>query len=529
MAQSIEVRNGFLPAKSYLLWLIHMTEAVLQTRGKPRVCVDYDRLLADPARELGRISSALALPAPETNPEALRAYAEDFLADEHRNSHFEAQDVELDADLSLLARRAYSLLDGWARDKEFPSSSQLQRAFLQISERLQELAPVFAHVADLDSRVKELEPWAKIGETSAEELERRARLLQERDAELGNLRGELEQQREVLEIWEVDLASARSELGATRAGLSAAQSEAGSFQTELEAHQQEITGLQENLRSETADKSGIVIAHEAELRRIGEEHNRETGRREAQRLELEDSLRVQLSEVEAEKGRLEVEVTVQRHEIETRRAEIETRRHEIETHRLEIETHRNEMIDWLHGQTTASASRLLDACQILRVSTTWKWVSRIQRAAARIRLRNWSDGSLHLYQLINELHTQSQRNYIVAASLSEIAIDIRRVLDQVVDGRIFRTLRRVISLGYRLRFKSMTAGPVELLHSHVREIAFFLAELSHAPFESGVAPPLADEVVVGRCVDVIIPVHGAREQTLRCIESVLRSTNQTPF
>ena len=61
VARSLQRRNGLDPATSHLLWLLHMTEAVEATRGKPLVCVDYDQLLGDPRRELNRLGSGLAL------------------------------------------------------------------------------------------------------------------------------------------------------------------------------------------------------------------------------------------------------------------------------------------------------------------------------------------------------------------------------------------------------------------------------------------------------------------------------------
>jgi hypothetical protein len=45
VARSLETRSGFAPAKSYLLWLRHMLDAVADTRDVPRCVVSCDALL----------------------------------------------------------------------------------------------------------------------------------------------------------------------------------------------------------------------------------------------------------------------------------------------------------------------------------------------------------------------------------------------------------------------------------------------------------------------------------------------------
>jgi hypothetical protein len=47
VAASLKRRDGFFPAKSYLLWLRHMLDAEGATRDLPRVVVSYDALLED--------------------------------------------------------------------------------------------------------------------------------------------------------------------------------------------------------------------------------------------------------------------------------------------------------------------------------------------------------------------------------------------------------------------------------------------------------------------------------------------------
>lgn len=61
VARSLNKRDGFTEPQSCLLWLAHMLEAELLTRGQPRVVVPYEGLLADWRGTTDRISQALNL------------------------------------------------------------------------------------------------------------------------------------------------------------------------------------------------------------------------------------------------------------------------------------------------------------------------------------------------------------------------------------------------------------------------------------------------------------------------------------
>ena len=209
VARSLYARNRFAPTKSHLLWLLHMTEAVVHTRGRARVCVDYDRLLADPTRELERIASGIGLSDPAADPERLTDFTTGFLTTDYRNSQFEASDLELDADLSQLGRQAYSLLSRWASDDDAPSEAQLHRSFAQISRRLAELAPLLRHVNTLDDELVR----------SNREMKELQGASAERSNELALRTSELDVSRVQLEERGGELALRTSELDASRAQL----------------------------------------------------------------------------------------------------------------------------------------------------------------------------------------------------------------------------------------------------------------------------------------------------------------------
>lgn len=59
VARSLERRNGFSEAKSGLLWVEHNLSAEKGTRGRQRIFISYEQLLADPAGTARRIAKLI--------------------------------------------------------------------------------------------------------------------------------------------------------------------------------------------------------------------------------------------------------------------------------------------------------------------------------------------------------------------------------------------------------------------------------------------------------------------------------------
>jgi GT2 family glycosyltransferase/glycosyltransferase involved in cell wall biosynthesis len=532
VAHSLQRRNRLDSATSYLLWLLHMTEAINHTRGRPLVCVDYDQLLKDPSHELDRLSTSLSLPMSAPSSSGRKAFVDDFLSSEYRGSKFESEDLELDPELSLLVRRAYTLLHRFARDDDPPSRAQLQRGFSQIGKQLREIAPLLLRLDSFENRLVEerskAEDWAARSAHFESELTTRSSSLGERDAQLAQAGSEIESLQDILQderkVFEknkldldstrVDLASTQADLESTegeraaiRAGLEVAHGELESVHRDFESSELRVARLKQDrerdARVSAASRASAEKAHAAELSRVKDANLHEKMQREAQLARREEELRSRVSAFELELARLN---TVN-------------------------EEKRVELIEWLHGETSRSVSDLVEACRILRSSTTWKLSAFSQRLVSRLRFRTWSDGSFHLQHLVNELHDQSQRNYVAVEELLSLASDVSLVLRTLLESRIFRFYGRGVALSRTLRFKGQVEGPLDLLRRRSTEVLFFLDELSRSPIESAILPPLVETPVVGRHVDVVIPVHDARQHTLRCIDSVIGTVNQTqtPF
>lgn len=153
VAKSLEIRNGVPLAKSLYLWLEHVVAAAVDTEGDARVFVGYDRMLDDPAVEMRRISSGLALPEPD--PSAFEQYRQEFLEKALRHSQFKRDDLDGNRAVPSLVVRAFDLLEQLAAD-ELPSNSPaVADAFRRLADELNALAPVLDHASQVERSLGE--------------------------------------------------------------------------------------------------------------------------------------------------------------------------------------------------------------------------------------------------------------------------------------------------------------------------------------------------------------------------------------
>lgn len=76
VAKSLETRNGFPIEKSLHLWLAHNICAEQQSRGFPRVFIEFEELLRDPQKTLAEVERALDLSFPVPVPTAAKQLTE---------------------------------------------------------------------------------------------------------------------------------------------------------------------------------------------------------------------------------------------------------------------------------------------------------------------------------------------------------------------------------------------------------------------------------------------------------------------
>jgi glycosyltransferase involved in cell wall biosynthesis len=155
VAGSLKKRDEFDFEKSSYLWLAHVVPSILDSEGRPRVVVDYDRLMTQPDKELGRVAAALSLPFDASSP-AFREYVQDFLTEELRHAQFHMDDLKWAPEVPPEVVEAYRLLDQLANDELSVSSARVHDTFVRLNERLHELRPALRHMTQQYGQVARL-------------------------------------------------------------------------------------------------------------------------------------------------------------------------------------------------------------------------------------------------------------------------------------------------------------------------------------------------------------------------------------
>ena len=114
VVRSLARRDWFETEFGFELWLEHAIACLRHLRQERTVVVDYDRMMADPRRELARIASVVG---GEVDPQAADAYTRDFLAAEMRHSIADAGDVAADRAASPATCEAVALFAELASDR----------------------------------------------------------------------------------------------------------------------------------------------------------------------------------------------------------------------------------------------------------------------------------------------------------------------------------------------------------------------------------------------------------------------------
>jgi hypothetical protein len=146
---SLAARDDLDARRSAWLWLTHLVCALRYTHGRPRVVVDYDRMLDSPRRELARIARALALPPSALEQPDLDAFARDFLARDLRHAQYEAAHMPAQ-DMPQGVPEAHALAQRLARDEiEIDAPEALAQIDAQF-ENLAAISPLLSYAGSLE-------------------------------------------------------------------------------------------------------------------------------------------------------------------------------------------------------------------------------------------------------------------------------------------------------------------------------------------------------------------------------------------
>ena len=163
---SLTARDALDVQRSGWLWLTHLVCALRYTAGRPRVVVDYDRLLAAPEQELARMANGLGLPNPAPDSEEMRSYCGAFLSKELRHAQHAAE-AAIPGPVPTILLDAFVLAQRLARDEADAGSAATDAEVDALYTRLAELSPLLAYAgateraADQVPRLKGELDWAQ--------------------------------------------------------------------------------------------------------------------------------------------------------------------------------------------------------------------------------------------------------------------------------------------------------------------------------------------------------------------------------
>ena len=142
VANSLEQRDGMAFETSCLLWLAHMLPSVVLTQGRPRVVVDYDRLVEAPAAELQRMAAALGLQQSLQQP-AAATFAAEFMEQRLRHAVFRPEDSAADPRIPAPVQALFAVLEEASADRASLEAPGSMAAAQDIVARAGDLAQAF--------------------------------------------------------------------------------------------------------------------------------------------------------------------------------------------------------------------------------------------------------------------------------------------------------------------------------------------------------------------------------------------------
>jgi DNA repair exonuclease SbcCD ATPase subunit len=138
---------------------LHMIPAISFTKDKRRIVVDYDNLIADPVRQLRRISDALGLAVGNELSESIAEYTEEFLVKEMRHTFFNPDQILNDRKIPGLIAEVYTLLLNLSGSEGDPDDFLDTKRWGEVEKKFESLAPIYGF---LDLELNKLQETYKL-------------------------------------------------------------------------------------------------------------------------------------------------------------------------------------------------------------------------------------------------------------------------------------------------------------------------------------------------------------------------------
>ncbi|MGQ7957260.1 glycosyltransferase [Pseudomonas sp. SP16.1] len=190
VARSLAKRDFLALEKAYQLWLEHMLMSLSGLGVQPKIVVDYDLLMEEPAKQLQRIAQSFGFKF-EVNSKAFAEYKDEFLEEGLRHTRYSPSDLALDGAAGPQVDELYSALLGMATDRLEHDSPALNVMLERMMEVLRQNRPILHYASCCEQRISEMASRNLTQEALLIEQEEQVSelnaLIAERDCQLASL------------------------------------------------------------------------------------------------------------------------------------------------------------------------------------------------------------------------------------------------------------------------------------------------------------------------------------------------------
>jgi len=188
--RSLKKRDNFVAAKSYLLWLLHVTEALRSTKGKPRALLNYDRLMESPREELARLAATLGL---ELNEQRVDTFVHDFLEQGLRHTQFSVADLDLAESMPPIVKELFRALELLVGDPSPSNEKACQEVLAKAEEFLQNFESIADYEWALEGDLEQLGTRLASAQHSLSQLQQTQDQLRQTQGQLQQAQAQLQQ------------------------------------------------------------------------------------------------------------------------------------------------------------------------------------------------------------------------------------------------------------------------------------------------------------------------------------------------
>lgn len=413
VASSLEARDGFVPARSVLLWLRHVLAAEHDSRGLARVVVAYPELLADWRTQMRRVAEALDLRWPKWSVDSEVAI-DQFLSSRLRH-HAEGEAGAGQPQLAAWAAATFAALERLAGDSD---DAGALAALDAVRAELDASSVLFAAVA----RETELRAASERRQREREQAEAAKRVA-----------GLEEEFREQETTHAAELAAAKQERGVALADLQVRLAASERVMEQLRRERESALQVSETTQATLRDQLAVRDARVADLhlRLATSEHALDQAGREREAAQRShevalDALRGQIAASEQRIEGLAAELATKDMEIAERFSEIASL-----TRLLTQKEHAVEQAEIQHRTLTAALDKQKARSAVLEkeLADARKRATSTQRALSAAQVQLLAGEKAQQHQMAELARLQTSLSWRITAPL-------RRV------GRIGRHLKK---------------------------------------------------------------------------------------